>query len=172
MRFFAAFWVYHFLSTVLKSSIISVAGEKGDQGDHPDHPSMLFRRRRTFAVFEEGHSLCSKKDIPCVRRMTFFAFEERFSLCSRKDIACVRRSTFPNRKICNNPKIARVARISTIFRWNRSRRPDPFFPKSSSQGKKFASSMSLASGPDGNVRAKVGPDKKYRIQGNTGQIQK
>ena len=26
-------------------------------------------------MFEEGHSLCSKKDIPCVRRKTFRVFE-------------------------------------------------------------------------------------------------
>ena len=27
-------------------------------------------------MFEEGQSLCSKKDIPCVRRKTFFVFED------------------------------------------------------------------------------------------------
>ena len=45
-------------------------------------------------MFEEGYSLCSKKDIPCVRRRTFLVFEERHSLCSKKDIPCVRRKTF------------------------------------------------------------------------------
>merc|ERR1712118_657581 len=52
-----------------------------------------------FLVFEEGHSLCSKKnhslclkiDIPCVRRRTFLVFEERHSLCSKKNISCVQR---------------------------------------------------------------------------------
>ena len=29
-----------------------------------------------FLVFEERHSLCSKKDIPCVRRKTFLVFED------------------------------------------------------------------------------------------------
>ena len=29
-----------------------------------------------FLVFEEGHSSCSKKDIPCVRRKTFIVFED------------------------------------------------------------------------------------------------
>ena len=38
-----------------------------------------------FLVFDEGHSLCSNKDIPCVRR--------KHSLCSKKDIPCVRRRT-------------------------------------------------------------------------------
>ena len=45
-----------------------------------------------FLVFEEGQSLCSKKDIPCVRRRTFLVFEEGHSLCSKKDIPCVRRT--------------------------------------------------------------------------------
>ena len=27
-------------------------------------------------MFEEGHSLCSKEDIPCVRRRTFLVFED------------------------------------------------------------------------------------------------
>ena len=45
-------------------------------------------------MFGEGHSLCSKKDNPCVRRRTFFVFEEGHSLCSKKDIPCVRRRTF------------------------------------------------------------------------------
>ena len=27
-------------------------------------------------MFEEGQSLCSKKDIPCVRRKTFLVFED------------------------------------------------------------------------------------------------
>ena len=53
-------------------------------------------------MFEERHSLCSKKDIPCVqkkknipcaRSKTFLAIEERHSLCLRKDIPCVRRKT-------------------------------------------------------------------------------
>ena len=34
-------------------------------------------------MFEERYSLCSKKDIPCVRRKTFLVFEERHSLCSK-----------------------------------------------------------------------------------------
>ena len=29
-----------------------------------------------FLVFEEGQSLCSKKDIPCVRTKTFLVFED------------------------------------------------------------------------------------------------
>ena len=29
-----------------------------------------------FLVFEEGQSLCSKKDIPCVRTTTFLVFED------------------------------------------------------------------------------------------------
>ena len=29
-----------------------------------------------FFVFEEGQSLCSKKDIPCVRTKTFLVFED------------------------------------------------------------------------------------------------
>ena len=29
-----------------------------------------------FLVFEEGQSLCSKKDIPCVRTKTFLMFED------------------------------------------------------------------------------------------------
>ena len=37
---------------------------------------MLAKRCRTFLVFEAGHSLCSKKDIPCVRRKTFLVFED------------------------------------------------------------------------------------------------
>ena len=45
-------------------------------------------------MFEEGQSLCSEKDVPCVRRRTFLVFEERHSLCSKKDIPCVRRRTF------------------------------------------------------------------------------
>ena len=45
-------------------------------------------------MFEERHSLCSKKDIPCVRRTTFLVFGERHSLCSKKNIPCVRRKTF------------------------------------------------------------------------------
>ena len=45
-------------------------------------------------MFEEGQSLCSKKDIPCVRRRTFLVFEEGHSLCLKKDIPCVRRRTF------------------------------------------------------------------------------
>ena len=55
---------------------------------------MLFRRRRTFVVFEEGHSLCSKKDILCVRSKTFLVFEAGHSLCSKQDIPCVRSRTF------------------------------------------------------------------------------
>ena len=43
---------------------------------------------------EEGHSLCSKKDIPYVRRRTFFVFEARHFLCSKRDIPCVRSKTF------------------------------------------------------------------------------
>ena len=43
---------------------------------------------------EEGHSLCSKKDIPYVRRRTFFVFEARHFLCSKQDIPCVRSKTF------------------------------------------------------------------------------
>ena len=31
---------------------------------------------RQFLVFEEGQSLCSKKDIPCVRTKTFLVFED------------------------------------------------------------------------------------------------
>ena len=53
-------------------------------------------------MFEEKHSLCSKKHTPCVRRITFLVFGERHSLCSTKniphvrrtDIPCVRRKTF------------------------------------------------------------------------------
>ena len=41
-----------------------------------------------------GHSLCSRKDIPCVRRKTFLVFEEGHSVCSKEDIPCVRRRTF------------------------------------------------------------------------------
>ena len=44
-------------------------------------------------MFEERHSLCSKKDIPCVRRKTILVFEERHSLCSKKDIPSVPRKT-------------------------------------------------------------------------------
>ena len=76
------------------SQLSSVADKKCDQGDHSNHTSMLFRRRRTFVVFEEGHSLCSKKDTPCVRGRTALVFDERNSLCSRKDILCVRSRTF------------------------------------------------------------------------------
>ena len=51
-------------------------------------------------MFEEGQSLCSKKDIPCVRRRTFLVFEGKHSLCSKKqhsfcskkDIPCVRKT--------------------------------------------------------------------------------
>ena len=42
-------------------------------------------RRRAFLVFEEGHSLCSKKDISCVRGRTFLVFEEGQSLCSNHE---------------------------------------------------------------------------------------
>ena len=45
-------------------------------------------------MFKEGHSLCSKKGIPCVRKKTFLVFEERHSLCSKKNIPCVRTRTF------------------------------------------------------------------------------
>ena len=45
-------------------------------------------------MFEEGHSLCSKDDIVCVRRRTFLEFEEGHSLCLKKDIPCVRSKTF------------------------------------------------------------------------------
>ena len=68
-----------------------------------------------FRVFEERHSLCSKKDIPCVRRKAFLVFGEGHSLCSKKDNPCVRRRTFPNRKTCKDSKIARIAPIWTIF---------------------------------------------------------
>ena len=51
-------------------------------------------RRRTFLVFEEWHSLGSKKDIPCVRGRTFLVCEERHSLCSKQDNPCVRGRTF------------------------------------------------------------------------------
>ena len=47
-------------------------------------------------MFEEGHSLCSRNDIRCVRRRTFLVFEEGHSLCSKKDIPCVRRRRDPN----------------------------------------------------------------------------
>ena len=45
-------------------------------------------------MFEEGQSLCSKKDIPYVRRRTFLVFDEGHPLCSKKNIPCVRRKTF------------------------------------------------------------------------------
>ena len=79
-----------------KSGVIlcSVAGKKCDQCDHTDHTSMLFRRRRTFVVFEERHSLCSKKDILCVRSKTYLVFEAGHSLCSKQNIPCVRSKTF------------------------------------------------------------------------------
>ena len=32
--------------------------------------------KKTFLVFEERHSLCSKKDIPYVRRKIFLVFED------------------------------------------------------------------------------------------------
>ena len=51
-------------------------------------------QRRIFLVFKEGHPLCSKKDIPCVQRRTSLVFKEGYSLCSKKDIPCVRRRTF------------------------------------------------------------------------------
>ena len=51
-------------------------------------------RRRTFLVFEDGHSLWSKKDIPYVQGQTFLVFEDKHSLCSKKDIPSVRRMTF------------------------------------------------------------------------------
>ena len=58
-----------------------------------------FLTDKLLVVSQEGHSLCSKKAIPCVRRMTFFVFEEGHSLSSRKDIPekdipCFRRRTF------------------------------------------------------------------------------
>ena len=51
--------------------------------------SMLAKRCRTFLVFEAGHSVCSKQDIPCVRSKTFLVFEAGHSLCCEEDISCV-----------------------------------------------------------------------------------
>ena len=57
-------------------------------------------RRKTFRMFEERHSLCLKKDTPCVRRgnslcskRTLLVFEEGHSLCAQKNIPCVQRKT-------------------------------------------------------------------------------
>ena len=44
---------------------------------------------RTFPVFQAGHSLCSKQDIPCVPSRTFLVFQAGHSVCSKQYIACV-----------------------------------------------------------------------------------
>ena len=86
----------------------------------------------TFLVFQAGHSLrskhdipcvpsarrslCSKQDTPCVPSRAFIMFQAGHSLCSKQDICCV--------PILNGRKIARIARISTILGRNRSHRSD------------------------------------------------
>ena len=45
-------------------------------------------------MFEEGHSFCSKKDIPCVPRRTYPVFPAGHILCSKQDIPCVPSKTF------------------------------------------------------------------------------
>ena len=54
---------------------------------------ILCVRSKAFLVFEAGHSVCSKQDIPCVRSRTFLVFEARHSLCSKQDIPCARSRT-------------------------------------------------------------------------------
>ena len=81
---------------------------------------ILCVRRRTFLVFEEGHSSCSKKNIPCVRRRTFLMFEEGHSVCSKKSIPCVRRRTFlvfqAGHLLCSKQDISCVpSRTSHVF---------------------------------------------------------
>ena len=57
-------------------------------------------RSKTLRVFEAGHCLCQdmlrvrSKNIPCVRSKTLRVFEARHSVCSKQDISCVRRKTF------------------------------------------------------------------------------
>ena len=45
-------------------------------------------------MFEEGHSVCSKQNIPCVPSRKFLVFETKHSLWSKQDIPCVRSRTF------------------------------------------------------------------------------
>ena len=52
-------------------------------------------RRKTFLVFEETHSLCSKKHIPCVPTRTFLVLQRNHLLCSKQNICCVLKKTFP-----------------------------------------------------------------------------
>ena len=50
--------------------------------------------KKKFFVFEAGHSLCPKQDIPRVRSTTILVFEAEHSLCSEQDSPCVRSRTY------------------------------------------------------------------------------
>ena len=51
--------------------------------------------KQDIPVPHAGHSvLCSTQDIPCVQRRTFLVFEAGHSVCSTQDIPCAPRRTF------------------------------------------------------------------------------
>ena len=47
-------------------------------------------------MFEAGHSVYSKQDIPCVRSKTFRVFEAGHFLCSKEDIFLCSKQDIPS----------------------------------------------------------------------------
>ena len=83
---------------------------------------------RQFHVFEEGQSLCSKKEVPCVRTKTFLVFEDDdIPIFGRTDLRKgVSEAKFDAEAdfLQNRPKIAK----------NRKKNPK-IFPKKNSASK-------------------------------------
>ena len=95
----------HFGKVSKRSERVSKTYENSFPGIRRNYLFPVLLERRVIRVItlitllccfdDEGHSLCWKKGIPCVRRGTFFVFEEGHSLCSKEDIPCVPSRTFP-----------------------------------------------------------------------------
>ena len=103
----------------IKILVIRVSDEGHSLCSKKDNPCV---RRRTFLTFEEAQSLCSKKNFPCVRRRTFLVFKEGYYLCSKKDIPCVRRKTFllfeEGHSLCSKKDIPCVRGRRNAYFWS------------------------------------------------------
>ena len=124
--------------------------------------NILCVRRRTFLVFEEWHSLCSKKDIPCVQRRTFLVFEEGHSLCSRKDIPCVPGRTLlvfeaRHKDPCVRSRTLLVLRTEDFMRSNHQQCTCHFLVNSTNRPRIWANRNQICPNPGtiGRIRQKM-----------------